>query len=70
MAKTAFFDCTFPWQPIETAPSEAMVLVWGNGPVRFGQRDREGQWRAMHHGPVKTKPKFWMPVPRPPQVQP
>jgi hypothetical protein len=56
------------WLPIETAPVEQRVLLWGNGPVRFGIMDKLGNWRATHHGPVKGIPKCWMPEPLPPKI--
>lgn len=54
------------WQPIKTAPSLKKLLVWGNGPVRFGYRDEFNNWRASHHGPLKEPPTHWMEIPEPP----
>ena len=53
------------WHPIDTAPKGVLVLVWGNGPVRFGYLDELGNWRARHRGPI-TDPTHWMPIPEPP----
>lgn len=54
------------WQPISTAPKAERVLVWGNGPVRFGYLDALDNWRATHHGPLRSAPTHWMPLPEPP----
>lgn len=55
------------WQPIETAPTEVRVLVWGNGAIRFGIKDKLGNWRATHHGAIKGKPTHWRRLPSPPK---
>lgn len=55
------------WQSIETAPVGVRVLLWGNGPIRFGIKDKLGNWRATHHGPVKGKPTHWRKLPKPPE---
>lgn len=65
--KAAYFAANYPWQTVDTAPKETLVLVWGGGPVRFGYIDPLGNWRAAFHGPIRTTPKFWMPIPRPPK---
>lgn len=41
------------------------VMVWGDGPARFGYRDRHGQWRRVNHNPMNSVPTCWAPVPNP-----
>ena len=50
------------WQPIETAPSERWLPVWGHGRVRFMRKGPDGQWRNGHGAPRAT-PKLWFPLP-------
>lgn len=55
------------WQPIETAPVNQTVIVYGNGRIRFMRKDDLGQWRNMMHAPRQT-PTHWMPLPEPPRT--
>ena len=57
------------WQPIETAPSETVVITYGAGGVRFMRKDRQGQWRNMMHRP-RNPPTHWMPLPDAPMANP
>lgn len=59
-----------PWREILSAPAETLVLVHGNGPTRFGYLDSLGNWRARFHGPLKSHPTYWMPIPDPPANRP
>lgn len=59
-----------PWREILSAPAETLVLVYGNGPTRFGYLDSLGNWRARFHGPLKSHPTYWMPIPDPPANRP
>jgi len=54
-----------PWQPIETAPKQTVVIAWGGGGMRFMTQDEDGQWRNMLGAP-KQPPKFWTMPPAPP----
>jgi hypothetical protein len=54
------------WLPISSAPRNTLVLIWGGGPVRFGYRDDDGQWRGRHHHPLVGIPTHWMPLPKGP----
>lgn len=54
------------WQPIETAPEEKWLPVWGGGRLRFMRRDSSGQWRNGYGAPRPT-PRFWFPLPDPPK---
>ena len=56
------------WRPIESAPTEQTVLVWGAGGLRFMRKDNIGQWRNMMHAP-KRAPKFWRPLPLSPSAE-
>ena len=55
------------WRPIETAPVGKSILIYGSGGVLFGYLDLQGNWRARHHGPIKSEPSHWMPLPEPPK---
>lgn len=55
------------WRTIDSAPTEARILVWGGAAIRFGIKDKLGNWRATFHGPIKVKPTHWMPLPEPPK---
>ena len=56
------------WQPVETAPAETTLIVWGGGGLRFMRKDALGQWRNMHHAP-RPAPRVWMlPPPKPEAV--
>jgi len=58
------------WRPIASAPKDGTrVLLWGNGPIRFGYMDELGNWRELTHGPMKTTPTHWRPIPTPPQTK-
>lgn len=58
------------WQPVATAPAGELLLVWGNGPMRFGLLDQHGNWRARHRGPLRTPPTRWRRLPPPPVSAP
>jgi hypothetical protein len=53
------------WRPIEDAPPNQKMVVWGNGPMRFMRKDDRGQWRNAQGRP-KGPPKLWYDLPRPP----
>ena len=43
------------------------VLVWGNGPTRFGYRDDLGNWRGGAGAFMRSTPKMWSEIPVPPR---
>ena len=54
------------WRITERAPPKGeRLLVWGNGPLRFGYLDDLGNWRATHHGPIRGTPSHWTFIPEP-----
>lgn len=55
------------WQPIETAPTEVRIIVYCSGGPRFGIKDKYGNWRARHNGPIRLTPTRWMHQPPTPK---
>ena len=65
------------WQPIETAPKDGVCVYlandylmetgyWGN--CRSGLKRLEFNWtKTCEHRDLVWKPKYWMPLPKPPQ---
>lgn len=53
------------WQPIETAPKDGLILVWG-GSLHDSEiaRVREGEFRIFDGS--RCLPSHWMPLPKPP----
>jgi hypothetical protein len=63
------------WQPIQTAPKDARVMLWLDGPIRapkpvFGRWIQPANPRIpgfwMTEGGGSAKPTHWMPLPDPP----
>lgn len=58
------------WQPIETAPKDGrLLLIWDDtvpGP-EIGWYELDNP-HAMKHGFSTMRPRFWMPLPDPPEV--
>ena len=64
------------WQPIETAPKDATVLVWSAGDCTVAQSDGRGGFLALADGmpafhgdgssAVWVHPTHWQPLPAPP----
>lgn len=69
MAATRYSVVDWLWYDVATAPAEIVLLLWGNGPMRFGYRDHLGQWRGRHNHPMKSPPKLWSACPRPPHIE-
>ena len=57
------------WMPIETAPKNGGVMLWGEGRIGFGyyhdvpRLGSYGPW----HWPFTHQPTHWQPQPNPPE---
>ncbi len=70
------------WQPIETAPKDGAVIVWGRywsdeqgwmlepKIARWDASAFGGSWVVDHRYPFSVRPTHWMPLPPPPEVTP
>ena len=55
------------WQPIETAPKDRYLLVYGTGIIGIAcWSKRDQRWHAVGVDVVMT-PTHWMPLPTPPR---
>ena len=71
-------DLERAWQPIETAPKNRVILVWGRywsdeqgwmPEPRMAQWDSlafGGSWVVDYRYPFSVRPTHWMPLPAPP----
>ena len=58
------------WQPIESAPNNKLILLcWDYGSPIIGFRDGK-QWKDDMDEEIESEPPhFWMPLPKPPEVE-
>lgn len=64
---------TLEWQPIETAPSKALIFVpgTGTGMIYVGWKGANGKWIVFDTGQGESAsvfPTHWMPLPAPPKA--
>lgn len=47
------------WGPPEIAPTNRMLIVWGNGAIRMAIKDKQGLWRNVQGRQFPQPPKGW-----------
>jgi len=58
------------WQPIETAPTDTMVLVWADGHDVCAMADEgSGNWTNYDFISFQNWPTHWRPLPEGPEVE-
>lgn len=55
------------WQPIESAPNEGCILVFGGRHKTVTMVEADGDWWNSREGKrLERMPTHWMPLPSPP----
>lgn len=62
------------WKPIESAPRDGRAVlldnpIWLTRVVRGAWDKGMMEWRVDSYGRPANKPKYWMPLPPPPEVE-